>query len=62
MTKDGDPLRGSEPCPVSHVAHECAGTASSDPAVLLNFVGMIEADDLKRMSEAIAEGCEGKSF
>jgi hypothetical protein len=30
--------------------------------VLLNFVGMIEADDLKRMSEAIAEGCEGKSF
>jgi hypothetical protein len=61
MTKDRDPLRGSEPCSVSHVAQECERTASSAPAVLLSFVGLIPADDLRNMSEAIGEGCEQKS-
>jgi len=34
---------------------------SSDSAVLLSFVGLIPADDLQKMSEAIALGCERKS-
>ncbi len=31
---------------------------SSSPAVLLEFVGLIPAYDLQKMSEAIASGCE----
>ena len=34
------------------------GGASSNPAVLLSFVGLIPAYDLQKMSEAIAAGCE----
>jgi hypothetical protein len=30
--------------------------------VLLSFVGLIPADDLEKMSEAIAAGCEGESL
>jgi hypothetical protein len=33
-------------------------SGSSNPAVLLGFVGLISAYDLGKMSEAIAAGCE----
>jgi hypothetical protein len=35
-----------------------AARGSSDPAVLLGFVGLIPAYDLQKMSEAISAGCE----
>ena len=33
-------------------------TKSSSPPVLLQFVGLIPADDLQKMAEAISSGCE----
>jgi len=35
-----------------------ASPGSSNPAVLLGFVGLIPAYDLQKMAEAIAQGCE----
>ena len=32
---------------------------SSSPRILLQFVGVIPADDLQKMSDAIEAGCEG---
>jgi hypothetical protein len=38
--------------------NEAPPRGSSDPAVLLRFLGMIPAYDLQKMSEAIASACE----
>jgi hypothetical protein len=39
-------------------SHREPAGKSSSPTILLQFVGMIPADDLQKMSDAIEAGCE----